>query len=255
MLYIIVLDESIEICNKKKVEVKPTEQLVDRFCDFCNKSETETVGVFCEHPELYYEYVANIIKGCKTVLKSNFEEKVHKGFRWFFTKDIMNEELIHKLEHLQKEEDLYGGIGLEGMIYGCLLRNDIKAVDGAAFLKKMLTSELKWGLLDYNTRICSLLGNKGYSNEDACIAFPDGSIRMMVSYFQNMVGVIEIGNLWSDDFLTDAMIEQRVDAFREFLEQYRMTNGNEQFFCENVCSAFRVTKQGIFRGEELLQEF
>lgn len=271
MRYLLLLEDCVEICDKKKFEIKPTKELIDRFCDFCNKSKAFAVGVFCNEPEKYYNFIETIVMQCKMLFDPHC-----KNFRWFFTEDIMTEELVRKLEDLQDKmlksrEDLQELSLLDGYIFCHFLRKNIE--EGKDFLPRLLTSKLKFGLgirNDTKKDMCSFVSETSrlsnayrpasdvpllvYENE-TCVVYPDGSIRCTASYQEYYNYCIEIGNIWTDDYLNDAIIKKRLEEFGAFLKENDLLFHNREFFCENVCSKFRVTKQGIYRNDQLMKEF
>lgn len=271
MRYLLLLEDCVEICDKKKFEIKPTKELIDRFCDFCNKSKAFAVGVFCNEPEKYYNFIETIVMQCKMLFDPHC-----KNFRWFFTEDIMTEELVKKLEDLQQKmlesrEDLRGTRLLDGYIFCHFLRKNIE--EGKDFLPRLMTSKLKFGLgirNDTKKDMCSFVSETSrLSNayrptsdvpllvyeDETCVVYPDGSIRCTASYQEYYNYYIEIGNIWTDDYLNDAIIKKRLEEFGAFLKENDLLFHNREFFCESVCSKFRVTKQGIYRNDQLMKEF
>lgn len=270
MRYLLVLEDSTEICSKKKIKRKPTKELVDRFCDFCNKSKAFTIGVFCEEPEIYYNFIETIVMQCKKLFDPH-----RKAFSWFFTKDIMTEELVRKLEDLQERmlksrEDFSELEILDGYLWCWFLRES--ETMGEYFVQRLRKSKLKFGLMPYSDTTkdkCSFmfeaphLSNAYRFTSDApllvyedltCVVYPDGSIRFADDFQEYYSRYIEIGNIWTDDCLSDAVIKQRLEEFGAFLKENNLLYHNREFFCENVCSRFRVTKQGIYCDDQLMKE-
>ena len=267
MKYLVLLEDNVKICDKKQFAIKPTKEFTERFCDFCNKSKAYTIGVLCNEPEKYYNFIETIVMNCKMLF-----DLPDKDFRLFFTKDIITDELIKKLEDLQEIiRNSRVGKFPESYIWCHFLRKN--RIEGKVLLQRLGKSKLKFGLQTgyYGLKnMCSFVSESSrltdaycsasdtplevYENE-VCYVYPDGSIRFIETHHEYFNSFIEIGNIWEDDCLSDAEIKQRLDELGVFLKENNLLYQNREFFCENVCSRFRVTKQGIYRDNELMKEF
>lgn len=99
---------------------------------------------------------------------------------------------------------------------------------------------------------CSLVNTKykGYWFSDRFLVMQDGSVNIWCSCMS-----LELANIFNDTIITHDLLVEREALLREYLISVNMFNDNMLFMCNNVCNSFKVTKEGVFRDNELMQAF
>ena len=99
---------------------------------------------------------------------------------------------------------------------------------------------------------CSLVGEvyHGRWHSDRFLVMQDGSVNIWCPCMS-----LELANVFTDSIVTHDLLVEREALLREFLQDLDMLYDDMLFMCNEVCIHFKVTKEGIFRDGELLEEF
>ncbi len=99
---------------------------------------------------------------------------------------------------------------------------------------------------------CSLMNEvyHGKWHSDRFLVMQDGSVNIWCPCMS-----LELANVFQDDTITHDLLVERECKLREFLKEVNMLHDSMLFMCNDVCNHFKVTKDGIFRDEELMESF
>lgn len=98
---------------------------------------------------------------------------------------------------------------------------------------------------------CSLVTKRYSFAYDTYTFCPDGSVRLC-----DELGFIstELANVHTDKDITYELLVKREQLLRDYLVEENLLSDNLGGMHENVCSRFKVTRDGIYRDEELVKE-
>lgn len=99
---------------------------------------------------------------------------------------------------------------------------------------------------------CSLVNEEyhGQWHNDRFLIMQDGSVNIWCSCMS-----LELANVFTDPIITHDLLVEREGKLRDFLKEVDMFYDDMLFMCNEVCKQFKVTKDGIFRDGELMEEF
>lgn len=98
--------------------------------------------------------------------------------------------------------------------------------------------------------ICSLVTEnyEGYWHSDRFLIMQDGSVNIWCPCMS-----LELANVFIDSSITYDLLKKREIRLRNYLKSVNMFQDGMLFMCNEVCNRFKVTKDGIFRDNELMQ--
>lgn len=99
---------------------------------------------------------------------------------------------------------------------------------------------------------CSLVNEiyHGQWHNDRFLIMQDGSVNIWCPCMS-----LELANVFTDDIITHDLLMEREGRLRDFLKEMDMFYDDMLFMCNEVCNQFKVTNKGVFRDNELLEEF
>lgn len=99
---------------------------------------------------------------------------------------------------------------------------------------------------------CSLMTQEYHGNwhNDRFLVMQDGSVNIWCSCMS-----LELANVFQDEVITHDLLVEREKYLRGYLSSVNMLHDSMLFMCNEVCNRFKVTKEGIFRDEELMESF
>lgn len=225
-------------------------KVVNRFLDLIAYNKPKQVCIVGGEPLLFLEEIEGLVKQireyCQNVLiysngsfllDKDTRERVaalkvqvrisktvyHKDFWNDELEQMINESLYWKIEMLDRQINVFPR--------GRALTNNIYQ--------------------DQNCP-CSLVTEKyeGYYHNNRFLVMPDGSVNIWCPCMS-----LELANVFIDDVITLDILKDREFKLRQFLKKYNMFHDSMEFMCNKVCDSFRVTKHGIYRDNELMEEF
>lgn len=227
------------------------EKIIQRFYEIVEYNKPDTVCILGGEPLLFLDKVEEIISNLKGVC-SNFlvysngsflldkdtRERVaslgvqvrisktpyHKDFWNAEIEELIDQSPYWKVEPIEEEMSIFPR--------GRALTNNIYKNQGCP-------CSLVTGV--YNN-------NRWYNNR--FLIMQDGSVNIWCYCMS-----LELANVLTDSIITHDLLVEREGRLREFLKEMDMFYDDMYFMCNEVCNQFRVTGEGVFRGEELLKEF
>ena len=99
---------------------------------------------------------------------------------------------------------------------------------------------------------CSLVNGvyEGKWHSDRFLIMPDGSVNIWCPCMS-----LELANVFMDGIITHDLLVDRELKLRKYLESVNLVHDSMLFMCNEVCDRFKVTQKGIFRDDELMQNF
>lgn len=99
---------------------------------------------------------------------------------------------------------------------------------------------------------CSLVNETyhGQWHNDRFLIMQDGSVNIWCPCMS-----LELANVFTDDIITHNLLMEREGKLRDFLKDMAMFYDDMLFMCNEVCNQFKVTSKGIYRDDELMEEF
>lgn len=99
---------------------------------------------------------------------------------------------------------------------------------------------------------CSLVNEiyHGQWHNDRFLIMQDGSVNIWCPCMS-----LELANIFTDDIITHDLLVEREGRLRDFLKEMDMFYDDMLFMCNEVCNQFKITNKGVFRDNELLEEF
>lgn len=99
---------------------------------------------------------------------------------------------------------------------------------------------------------CSLVNEiyHGQWHNNRFLIMQDGSVNIWCPCMS-----LELANVFTDDIITHDLLVEREGKLRDFLKEMDMLYDDMLFMCNEVCNQFKVTNKGVFRDNELLEEF
>lgn len=99
---------------------------------------------------------------------------------------------------------------------------------------------------------CSLVNEiyHGQWHNDRFLIMQDGSVNIWCPCMS-----LELANVFTDYIITHDLLVEREGKLRDFLKDMDMFYDDMLFMCNEVCDQFKVTNKGVFRDNELLEEF
>ena len=99
---------------------------------------------------------------------------------------------------------------------------------------------------------CSLFNGvyEGKWHSNRFLVMQDGSVNIWCPCMS-----LELANVFTDDIITHELLVERENRLREYLQSVNMYHASMLFMCNEVCDRFKVTKEGIFRDDELMEEW
>lgn len=108
------------------------------------------------------------------------------------------------------------------------------------------------GIYKNQTCPCSLVTQvyEGKWHSKRFLIMPDGSVNIWCPCMS-----LELANVFEDKVITHDLLVEREIALRGYLSSANLLHDSMLFMCNDVCNRFKVTKDGIFRDEELMESF
>lgn len=99
---------------------------------------------------------------------------------------------------------------------------------------------------------CSLVNEiyHGQWHNNRFLIMQDGSVNIWCPCMS-----LELANVFTDDIITHDLLVEREGKLRDFLKEMDMFYDDMLFMCNEVCNQFKVINKGVFRDNELLEEF
>lgn len=99
---------------------------------------------------------------------------------------------------------------------------------------------------------CSLVTNEynAFRHSNRMLVMPDGTVNIWCPCMS-----LELANVFTDSTITHDLLVQREQALRGYLLSHNLLHKDMLFMCNEICNKFRVTKDGIYRGSSLVEEF
>lgn len=224
-------------------------KVIDRFLEVVSYNKPEQVCIVGGEPLLFIEQMEVLVKQireyCQDVLiysngsfllDKDIRERVaalsvqirisktqyHKDFWTEDLEELINNSPYWKIESLDKEIKVFPR--------GRALSNSIYKNQNCP---------------------CSLITEKyeGNYHNNRILVMPDGSVNIWCPCMS-----LELANVFKDDIITYDLLKERERQLRNYLKQVNMFHDSMEFMCNNVCDSFKVTKDGIYRDNELMEE-
>lgn len=226
------------------------EKVINRFLEIIAYNKPDTVCIVGGEPLLFLEEIENLVKQIKEycqevliysngsfLLDKDIRERVkefevqvrisktvfHKDFWTDELEQLINDSPYWKIEGLEKEISIFPR--------------------GRAFQNEIYINE---------TCPCSLVTEdyEHFYHSNRVLIMMDGSVNIWCPCMS-----LELANVFQDDIITHDLLKEREIKLRDFLKQVNMFHDSMEFMCNKVCDSFKVTKEGIYRDDECMEEW
>lgn len=227
-----------------------SEQVINRFYEIVEYNKPDTICIVGGEPLLFIDKVEEIINNLKKIC-SNFiifsngtfllDESKRERVKALGVQVRISKTEFHKEswnDTIQSLIDATPYWKIEG------LGREIPIFPRGRALKN--------GIYKDQRCPCSLVTgeyNKFY-HSNRILIMPDGSANIWCPCMP-----LELANIFKDKIITHELLVEREHKLRKYLKENDMLKDSMLFMCNEVCNRYKVTKEGIYRDNQLVQKF
>lgn len=222
--------------------------VIDRFIEFVRSNKPEYVNLATGNLFRDYKDIKKVIEGVQDLFEVNYQRGIPRCLKihLLLIIDSIDEKVISILQDL----------GCSTIIYTRENNNNVQE------LKMLFESNVLFKLgnkpmpfVDNWTCKNCLLYNQQYSNWSDSIGFhADGTVRF---FYESLPAIhsVELANIHQDEEITYELMIEREQRLHNYLRKRELLHDDRNYMCMNVCSRFKVTKDGIMRDGKIVEAF